>query len=196
MPRVALPGEQSRLRYPAAMVRLLLSELAGRVGSEIGVSDWFEVTQRVIDDFAQATQDLQWIHVDAARAARESPFRNQNGVGCTVAHGFLTLSLLSQWLDATVVVTDRRAGINAGFNKVRFSAPVPDGSRIRARFVLVSSDPVSGGAKLLWKVSVEREGESRPVLTAEWLTRVRVAATRNEAITARAHKRDQSEQSI
>ncbi len=84
----------------------------------------------------------------------------------------MTLSLLSQWMDSTIAITDRGAGINAGFNKVRFSAPVPVGSRIRARFVLAASDPIRGGAKLLWNVRVECEGQSRPVLTAEWLTRV------------------------
>ena len=154
------------------MIRTTLSDLATKVGSEVGVSEWFEVTQRVIDDFAVATRDLQWIHVDVERAKRESPFRTQDGARCTAAHGFLTLSLLSQWMDSTVVITDRRAGINVGFNKVRFISPVLVGSRLRARFRLVSSDPIAGGAKLSWNVSVEREGESRAALTAEWLTRV------------------------
>lgn len=158
------------------MVRILLSDLAAKVGSDIGVSDWFEVTQRVIDDFAGATRDSQWIHVDTERAARESPFSAQDGSGCTVAHGFLTLSLLSHWMDSTIAITDRRAGINAGFNKIRFSAPVVVGSRIRARFVLAASDPIPGGAKLLWNVRIECEGLPRPVLTAEWLTRVLMAA--------------------
>ena len=157
------------------MVRTLLSDLTAKAGSEIGVSDWFEVTQRVIDDFAAATRDLQWIHVDTKRAARESPFSAQDGSGCTVAHGFLTLSLLSHWMDSTVAITDRLAGINAGFNRVRFSAPVRVGSRIRARFVLAASDPIPGGAKLLWNVRIECEEQSRPVLTAEWLTRVLTA---------------------
>ena len=158
------------------MVRTTLSDLAAQAGSEVGVSDWFEVTQRVIDDFAGATRDLQWIHVDTERAARDSPFKAPDGSGCTVAHGFLTLSLLSQWMDSTIAITDRGAGINAGFNKVRFSAPVPVGSRIRARFVLAASGPIRGGAKLLWNVRVECEGQSRPVLTAEWLTRVLTVA--------------------
>ena len=170
------------------MVRTSLSNLATKVGSEIGVSEWFEVTQQVIDDFAGATRDLQWIHVDAERAARESPFRTQDGAGCTVAHGFLTLSMLSHWMDSTVVVTDRRAGINVGFNKIRFSGPVLVGSRIRARFTLASSDPIPGGAKLLWNVSVEREGQSRPVLTAEWLTRVLTEAVPEAASDQRASR--------
>jgi len=170
------------------MVRTTVSELVTKVGSEIGVSEWFEVTQHVIDDFAGATRDLQWIHVDAERASRESPFRTQDGVGCTVAHGFLTLSMLSHWMDSTVVIADRRAGINVGFNKVRFSGPVLVGSHIRARFTLASSDPIPGGAKLLWKVSVEREGHRRPVLTAAWLTRVLTAAVPEAASDQRASR--------
>jgi acyl dehydratase len=152
-----------------------LSGLISQVGSEIAISEWFEITQSVIDSFGRATGDLQWIHVDAERAARESPFKAHDGKGSTVAHGFLTLSLLSHWMDSTVVVTDRRAGINAGFNKIRFTGPVVVGSRIRGRFTLVSSEPIPGGAKLLWKVRVEREGQSGPVLTAEWLTRALTA---------------------
>jgi acyl dehydratase len=185
MPLRATGGASHRRRpalgYPRSMVRTTLSDLTTKVGSEIGVSEWFEVTQHVVDDFAGATRDVQWIHVDAERATRESPFRTQDGAGCTVAHGFLTLSMLSHWMDSTVVVTDRRAGINAGFNKVRFSGPVLVGSRSRARFTRASSDPIPGGAKLLWHVSVEREGQSRPVLTAEWLTRVLTAAVPDAA---------------
>ncbi|HKO68711.1 MAG TPA: MaoC family dehydratase [Burkholderiaceae bacterium] len=153
-----------------------LSDLISQVGSEIGVSEWFEVTQSVIDSFGRATSDLQWIHVDAGRAARESPFQAKDGTRCTVAHGFLTLSLLSHWMDSTIVIADRSAGINAGFNKVRFTGPVVVGSRIRARFALASSELITGGAKLLWKVRVEREGQSGPVLTAEWLTRALTAS--------------------
>ena len=158
------------------MVRTTLGDLITRVGSEIGVSEWFEMTQSVIDSFARATGDLQWIHVDAKRAARESPFKAHDGTGSTVAHGFLTLSLLSQWMDSTVVITDRGAGINAGFNKVRFTGPVLVGSRIRARFALASTEAIPGGAKLMWKVRVEREGQTGPVLTAEWLTRAVTAS--------------------
>src|SRR5687767_15488492 len=92
------------------MVRMSLSDLISQAGSEIAVSEWFEITQSVIDSFGRATGDLQWIHVDAERAARESPFKAHDGTGSTVAHGFLTLSLLSHWMDSTVVVTDRCAG--------------------------------------------------------------------------------------
>jgi len=154
------------------MVQVSLGELTSRAGSEIAVSDWLDVTQAMIDQFAHATLDRQWIHVDPERAARESPFRADDGVGSTVAHGFLTLSLLSHWIEAAVVITDRRVGINAGFDKVRFTGPVPVGSRIRARFTLASSDPVAGGARLKWNVTVERDGKERPVLTAEWIVHV------------------------
>ena len=174
--------------YPRLMVRTTLSDLITHVGSEIGVSEWFEMTQSVIDSFARATGDLQWIHVDAERAARESPFKSHDGTGSTVAHGFLTLSLLSHWMDATVEVTDRGAGINAGFNRIRFTGPVVVGSRIRARFALASSEPIRGGTKLLWKVRVEREGQSGPVLTAEWLTRVLTAAVPEAASDQRASR--------
>jgi acyl dehydratase len=162
------------------MVRVSLSDLISQVGAEVAVSEWFEITQNVIDSFGRATSDLQWIHVDSERAARESPFKAHDGTGSTVAHGFLTLSLLSHWMDSTVVVTDRRVGINAGFNKIRFTGPVVVGSRIRGRFVLASSEPIAGGAKLLWKVRVEREGQSAPVLTAEWLTRALTAAVSDQ----------------
>ena len=152
-------------------------------------------SQRLVRDdaechrcFARATGDLQWIHVDAERAARESPFKSHDGTGSTVAHGFLTLSLLSHWMDATVEVTDRGAGINAGFNRIRFTGPVVVGSRIRARFALASSGPIRGGTKLLWNVSVEREGQSRPVLIAEWLTRVLTAAVPEAASDQRASR--------
>lgn len=171
------------------MIRVTLRELSSKVGAEIGVSEWFEVTQQVIDDFARATHDLQWIHVDAERAARESPFRLQNGGGSTVAHGLLTLSLLSHLLQSALAVSDRTAGINVGFNKVRFSSPVLAGSRIRARFTLASSDPIKGGAKLLWSAIVEREGQVKPVLTAEWLMRVLTASVPHERVEANGGSR-------
>ena len=183
-----MPSVLLSVGYPRLMVRTTLSDLITRVGSEIGVSEWFEMTQTVIDSFARATGDLQWIHVDVGRAALESPFKSRDGTGSTVAHGFLTLSLLSQWMDTTVVITDRGAGINAGFNKVRFTGPVIVGSRIRARFALASTEAIPGGAKLIWKVRVEREGQSGPVLTAEWLTRVLTAAVPEIASDQRASR--------
>lgn len=166
------------------MVRITLRELSSKVGTEVGVSEWFEVSQQVIDDFARATHDLQWIHVDAERAARESPFGRQEGGGSTVAHGLLTLSLLSHLLQSALAVSDRTAGINVGYNKIRFTSPVLAGSRIRARFTLASSDPIRDGAKLLWSVIVECEGQVRPVLTAEWLMRVLTGGVPHERVQA------------
>lgn len=154
------------------MKRLFLEELLAQVGQEVALSDWFEIAQHTIDEFADAINDSQWIHVDPERAARESPFRDSAGRRCTVAHGFLTLSLLSHLLEGALEVTDRQAGINVGFNKVRFTGPVPAGSRVRGRFLLVQHEPVAGGSQLTWTVTVECEGVDKPVLVAEWLTRV------------------------
>jgi acyl dehydratase len=109
--------------------RYQLAELQGHVGQEIGLSDWMSVEQPRIDGFADATGDRQWIHIDPARAA-QGPF------GTTIAHGYLTLSLLPVLLDSALVIEDARMGVNYGLNKVRFTAPVPAGSRLRARFVL------------------------------------------------------------
>jgi acyl dehydratase len=144
---------------------LSVNRLRQHVGAEVGVSEWFEVTQDHINEFAEATGDRQWIHVDPDRARRESPF------GRTIAHGFLTLSMLSRMIEETITITGMRMGLNYGFNRVRFTGPVPSGSRIRARFVLKALDDLEGGVQMTWEVSVEREGEAKPVLVAEWLTR-------------------------
>ncbi|MFN3565670.1 MAG: MaoC family dehydratase [Burkholderiaceae bacterium] len=143
-----------------------LSRLREHVGRELVVSDWLEVTQAHIDEFADATGDRQWIHVDPERAARESPY------GGTIAHGFMTLSLLTRLLESALVVVGARAGINVGFNRVRFTAPVRVASRIRGRFVLAALDEVDGGVQLTWNVTVEREGETKPALVAEWIGRL------------------------
>lgn len=153
-------------------VSLSLAQLQAGVGTEVAVSDWLDIAQPVIDEFADAVQDRQWIHVDPERAARESPFRNAAGERRTVAHGFLTLSLLSRMLESAIVVPERRAGINVGFNRVRFTGPVVSGSRLRGRFVLLELKPVPGGAQLTWDVTVQCEGIDKPVLVAEWLTRI------------------------
>jgi acyl dehydratase len=142
-----------------------LDELKALVGSEVAVSGWFEVSQRRIDTFAEATDDRQWIHTDEARCERESPF------GGPVAHGFLTLSLLPAMLQDALSMTDVRMGLNYGLNKVRFPAPVPAGSRVRARIALLSLDEIDGGAQLAWDVVVEREGGGKPVCVAEFLVR-------------------------
>lgn len=142
-----------------------LEQLKQSVGAELVVSDWLEVTQEMIDKFAEATGDHQWIHVDTARARRESPF------GATIAHGFLTLSLLSYFLNKTVVFGGSKLGVNYGLNRLRFTAPVPVGSRLRARFVVKALEHIDGGAQITWDVKVEREGSAKPVLVAEWVTR-------------------------
>lgn len=151
---------------------LSIAELRSRVGTEVAVSGWIDVSQSMIDEFADAVQDPQWIHVDPERAARESPFRDASGQRRTVAHGFLTLSLLTRMLEDALEFPDRRAGINAGFNKVRFTGPVTSGSRIRGRFTLLGFKPVTGGVQVAWDVTVEGEGHAGPVLVAEWLTRI------------------------
>ena len=145
--------------------KLAIGNLSGRVGQEIGVSPWLEVTQERIDLFAKAIDDPQWIHIDPERA-KKGPF------GATIAHGFLTLSLLTHLIESTFSFEERRMGINYGLNKVRFTAPLPSGSRIRARFVLAKYDTLPGnGVQNTWSVSVECEGGDKPVLVAEWLTR-------------------------
>ena len=137
-----------------------LREMAGR---EIAASDWLEVTQERINSFAEATEDRQWIHTDPERARKESPY------GITIAHGFLTLSLLSP-LAAAVRVPGLRMAINYGLERVRFVSAVPAGSRIRARFTLRSVEDSAGGAvKALWAVTVERQGADKPCCVAEWL---------------------------
>ena len=139
--------------------------LRERVGTEVSVSDWLEVTQERIDQFAVAIGDFQWIHVDVERAKRESIY------GATIAHGFLTLSLMSQLLADAMELRGSRMGVNYGLNRVRFTGPVPSGSRVRARFVLAAVEDIQGGAQLTWNVTVEREGGDKPVLVAKLLTR-------------------------
>jgi acyl dehydratase len=142
-----------------------LSELAALVGQDIATSDWIVITQQQIDLFAQATGDHQWIHVDPKRAG-EGPF------GTTIAHGFLTLSLLPRFFDSALQVRDTRMGVNYGLNRVRFTAPVPVGSRLRAQLKLIACEPVAGnGQQMTWQVSVEREGSDKPVCIAESITR-------------------------
>jgi len=135
------------------------------VGREVAVTDWFTVSQERIDAFAAATEDHQWIHVDRGRAARESPY------GTTVAHGFLSLSLLPYLLGQAIEIQGTRLGINYGLNRVRLTGPVPAGSRVRARFRLAAVEDIAKGVQTTWNVTVEREGEGKPVLVAEWITR-------------------------
>lgn len=142
-----------------------LAELPPRVGQEVAVSDWITVTQDQVQLFADATGDHQWIHIDVERA-RAGPF------GAPIAHGFLTLALLPQFFQMCVRAPQLRMSINYGLNKVRFPAPVPVGSRVRARIKLVACDPLEGGGvQITWGVTVEREGSDKPVCVAETLTR-------------------------
>jgi acyl dehydratase len=148
-----------------AKTTIPIDELAQWVGREVATSDWLEITQERIDTFAEAGGDHQWIHVDRERAARESPF------GRTIAHGFLTVAVLSKLLGDSLEIAGKRMGINYGLNRLRFPSPVPSGSRVRARFVLGSLEAIEGGVQTTWNVTVEREGEAKPALVAEWLTR-------------------------
>src|SRR5262252_531059 len=142
-----------------------IAALSGLTGREVAVSDWLEVRQERINRFAEATEDRQWIHTDPERAKRESPFRE------TIAHGFLTLSLLSELGKRAMSVGGVRMGINYGLNRVRFVSPVPAGSRIRARFVLAGVEGIKGGVQAIWNVTVERDGSEKPCCVAEWLVR-------------------------
>jgi acyl dehydratase len=141
-----------------------LADLQPLVGHEVGVSDWITVDQARIDLFAQATGDHQWIHVDVERA-KAGPFRG------TVAHGFLTLSLLPEMAATAFDIDEVRMGVNYGLNRVRFPAPVPSGSRLRGRFKLLAYEPIDGGAQLVVEVTMECEGSTKPVCVAESVTR-------------------------
>lgn len=149
------------------MARLVrnMAELEALAGQEVGVSGWLDITQERVNSFGASTNDEQWIHTDPARAAAESPF------GGTVAHGFLTLSLLPGLLQDAVHMADMRMGLNYGLDKVRFPAPVPVGSRVRGRVVLHSITPVAGGHQLAWEITVECEGSDKPACVAQFLMR-------------------------
>ena len=135
------------------------------VGREVGISEWLQVSQERIDQFAEATEDRQWIHLDVDRASRESPFKT------TIAHGFLTLSLLSRLIKLALRLEGISMTINYGLNRVRFISPVPAGSRIRGRFVLASVEEIDNGVQVVWNVTVEGEGREKPCCVAEWLLR-------------------------
>jgi acyl dehydratase len=142
-----------------------LADLSALVGQEVAVSDWITITQEQVNLFAQATGDHQWIHVDPEKA-RAGPF------GAPIAHGFLTLSMLPKFFALSMHIVQVRMGVNYGLNKVRFTAPVPVGSRLRARMTLLKSEPVDqAGVQMTWNVEVEREGATKPVCIAESLAR-------------------------
>lgn len=142
-----------------------LAALKELIGQEVAVSNWVDITQERVNQFAEATGDRQWIHIDVERSRKESPF------GGTVAHGFLTLSLLPKLMESAIVMPDVKMGVNYGLNKVRFMAPVPVGSRIRARMKLLTVDDIPGGAQVSWEVTMEREGSDKPVCVAESIAR-------------------------
>ena len=142
-----------------------LSDLGALVGREVAASGWFDVTQSRIDAFADATGDRQWIHVDVERARTETPF------GTTIAHGFLTLSLVSALMRDAVTVDGPRMTLNYGLYRVRCVSPVPAGSRIRARVVLGRCDDVGDSLQATWNVTIEREGGEKPCVVAEWIVR-------------------------
>ena len=142
-----------------------LSELAAFVDQDVAVSDWITITQEQVNLFAQATGDHQWIHVDPEKA-KEGPF------GGPIAHGFLTLSLLPKFFESAFVIVESRMGVNYGLNKVRFTAPVPVGSRLRAHMKLLVCEPIDNqGVQMTWEVRVEREGSAKPVCVAKSLVR-------------------------
>lgn len=146
---------------------LELAELRQLAGQEIAVSDWVDVTQDMIDRFAELTGDHQWIHVNVDRAARESPFKT------TIAHGFLTLSLITRMMQSAVEVRGEfQMTVNYGFDKVRFPAPVPAGSRIRGHIAVNSVKDIERGVEIAWGVVVEIEHRDKPAVAAQWLTRV------------------------
>jgi acyl dehydratase len=141
-----------------------IAELQPLVGQDIATSEWITVTQERIQLFADATNDHQWIHLDAERA-KAGPFKT------TIAHGYLTLSLLPELSASAFEVRGTRMGVNYGLNKVRFPAPVPSGSRLRGHFKLLAYEPLDGGAQLTFQVTMEREGSDKPVCVAESLAR-------------------------
>ncbi|HEV2635978.1 MAG TPA: MaoC family dehydratase [Actinocrinis sp.] len=142
-----------------------LDQLRDAVGSELGVSQWLLVDQARVDRFAEATGDRQWIHTDPERA-KDGPF------GTTIAHGFLTLSLLPALGEGLIQVEGVKMSVNYGLNKVRFPAPVPVGSRVRGRTVLQEVADVPGGVQLITRVTVECEGVEKPVCVAEAVSRL------------------------
>ena len=139
--------------------------LEAEVGNEIAVSEWLTISQQRVNEFAQATDDPQWIHVDVERA-KNGPF------GGTIAHGFLTLSMLPKFFESSFEIRQTRMGINYGLNKVRFTSPVPVDSRLRGHLHLLACEDIEPkGIQMTWKVTVERDGSDKPVCVAESVVR-------------------------
>ncbi|MFG1792193.1 MaoC family dehydratase [Nocardia sp. NPDC049149] len=141
-----------------------MAALRNAAGADLGVSEWIEIDQARITAFAEATEDRQWIHVDPRRAA-DGPF------GSTIAHGYLTLSLLPALMRQVFEITDAGVRINYGLNKVRFPSPVPVGSRIRARAAIVTVDEMPGGVQVVLATTIECEGSAKPACVAESIVR-------------------------
>ena len=142
-----------------------LADIAAHLGQDVAVSDWITITQEQVNQFAEATGDHQWIHVDVEKA-KAGPF------GGPIAHGFLTLSLLPKFFESSMHIVESRMGVNYGLNKVRFVSPVPVGSRLRARMKLLTCDAIdNNGMQMSWEVTIEREGASKPVCIAESIAR-------------------------
>jgi acyl dehydratase len=162
--------ERIAISFPGDLVPPLLVEsvlsLKEFVGREIGVTDWFKLTQERIDQFAEATEDRQWIHVDSERAQRESPY------GSTIAHGFLTLSLVSHFMKQAIQFRNGiRMAVNYGLNRVRFPAPVRAGANIRVRIGLVSLEELADALQAVFSVTIEAENSDKPCCVAEWVVR-------------------------
>ena len=163
METTELPAVSTKLRGVVTITGL--EELQARAGEELGVSDWHDVTQDEVDEFARVTGDDQWIHIDPERA-RQTPF------GGTIAHGYYTLSLHPMFAKQLVAFEGFAFAVNYGLNKVRFPAPLPVGNRVRMRMTLAEVEEVLGGAQITMKLSFEGEGALKPVAVAEQLTRV------------------------
>ena len=142
-----------------------LDDLRGAAGRHLGWTDWIDITQERVDQFAEATGDHQWIHVDVERA-KAGPF------GGPIAHGFLTLSLLPRFYETAFEVVESRMGVNYGLNRVRFMTPVPVGGRLRGRMKLLSCEPIAGeGVQMVWETTIELEGAPKPACVAESVVR-------------------------
>jgi acyl dehydratase len=147
------------------MIDIDVHTLRDHLGQEIAVGDWFPVAQDRIQQFADATGDHQWIHLDTARAEKESPYKT------TIAHGFLTLSLVSTLMREAIHIGGLRMAINYGLNRVRFISPVPSGARVRGRFVPTAVEHAADSIQVTWAVTIERENAKKPSLVAEWIVR-------------------------
>lgn len=142
-----------------------ITEFASLVGQEVGVSDWATITQEQINTFGETTGDTQWIHCDPVKAAAESPFKT------TIAHGFLTLSLVPGLIERTIGFAGTPMALNYGLNKVRFVSPVPVDSKVRCRIAVAEVKPFAQGIDVVFNCTVEREGSDKPACVAEWIAR-------------------------